>query len=48
VGLAIDRDESKYDGVEYFHYPQGGDNAGYIEGIDKPMAVAISLGKDHA
>jgi hypothetical protein len=47
VGLYEDR-SSKYDGVQYFYYPKGGDDSGYIQGIAQPTAVTISLGKVHA
>jgi hypothetical protein len=34
--------------VEYWNYPAGGDEVGYIsKGLDKPVALTVSLGKIH-
>jgi hypothetical protein len=47
VGLSADGSGSDYDGVRYFDYPNGGEPTAYVDGIDKPIAVTISLGPVH-
>jgi hypothetical protein len=40
--------ERSYNLVEYWNYPAGGDQIGYVsKGIDNPTAVTVSLGKIH-
>jgi hypothetical protein len=46
VGLYIDRSVSKYDAVAYLNYPAG-NSVSFLEGIGRPNAVAVSLGKIH-
>lgn len=46
VGISLDFNRSRYDGVEYFAYPQGGEGA-LFDGLGPPNALTISLGKIH-